>query len=127
MQAAKLMMARGDPMDGMERFIGDGNISRFVDMLRAESDPVRQDMLRRLLIEEENRFGTAVERLTMAERYLRDGETHISRLARSVHEAKNNGHDYSRAQRTLELSLAIQELFQEFRSTLHNGVEKQRP
>jgi hypothetical protein len=113
-------------MDQTERFVTDANISRFVAMLRNEADPGRQKMLRRLLIEEANRFGTMAERLTMAERYSRDGESHISKLAAIVHEMKGNGLDCTRTERTLQLSMMIQELFEEFRSTLLNGIEQRQ-
>jgi hypothetical protein len=45
-------------MSDVERFITDGNISRFVGMLRGETNPSRLDTLRRLLIAEENRYAT---------------------------------------------------------------------
>jgi hypothetical protein len=44
-------------MDQVDRFICEDNISRFVDQLRREINPARQETLKDLLIEEENRFG----------------------------------------------------------------------
>jgi hypothetical protein len=114
-------------MDEMERFIGDGNIARFVDMLRAEADPARRETLKRLLIEEINRFGSLTERLAVTERHLRDGEAQISKLTGIVREMKGNGLDCTRTERTLEVSMMIRALFEELRSIIFDGIEKRRP
>jgi len=52
-------------VDQIERFISDENIVRFVEQIRTATGPDRQHMLRRLLIEEERRFGATEERLGM--------------------------------------------------------------
>ena len=57
LKGANLHFGRKEaPMDQVDRFLCDGNISRFSDQLRYETNPARQETLKRLLIEEENRF-----------------------------------------------------------------------
>src|SRR6516165_9300499 len=98
-------------MNDVERFITDGNISRFVGMLRDETNPSRRDMLRRLLIAEENRFATTSDCLQAVERHLTDGEAIIERQRRLVAEMKGAGGDIGGAERTLQRYESIQDVF----------------
>ena len=109
-------------MDGLQPFISDQNITRFVAQLRRESNAVRQDTLKRLLIEEEDRFGASVERLHMVERYIADGAAQIARQTRIVSELKSNGGDVAHAELTLQNSRMIQDLFMSFRASISEAV-----
>ena len=60
-------------MADIDRFASDGNISCFADQLRYETVPARQEMLKRLLIEEENLFAATQDRLRMVERKFTEG------------------------------------------------------
>jgi hypothetical protein len=97
-------------MDDIERFVIDGNVSRFVGMLRDETNPSRQDMLRRLLIAEEKRFGRASDCLESLERHLTDGEAIIARQRGLIAEMKGNGGDVGSAERTLQRYESIQDV-----------------
>ena len=112
-------------MDDVERFVIDGNISRFVDRLRIETDPCRQQTLKRLLIAEESRFGATCDRLQMVERYLTEGEERIANQRRLVAAMRNNGGDVSAAHRTLCAFESIQDLFQTVHAAVHEAIERQ--
>ena len=75
-------------MDDFDRWASDGNICLFADQLRWERNPARQETLRRLLIEEEDRFGATQDRLRMVERKLEDGAELIVRQRRRIAEIK---------------------------------------
>jgi hypothetical protein len=105
-------------MDGLARFVSEQNIGRFVEALSRETDPNRQDTLRRLLIEEENRFGLFAERLELAERLLGDGATRIEEQTRVVESLKAQGADPTEAERLLRNFVRVQEIFRSFLSIL---------
>jgi hypothetical protein len=48
-------------MGEVDRFVHDGNILCFADQLRWETNSARQETLKRLLFQEENRFGVSEE------------------------------------------------------------------
>ena len=112
-------------MDEVERYVIDGNISRFVERLRRETNPSRQDMLKRLLIAEEDRLGKAQDRLQTVERHLTDGQALIDDQRRLVAETRNNGGDAGPALRLLRTFESIQDLFQTVHAALHEAIERQ--
>ena len=114
-------------MTEVDRFESDGNISCFADQLRYEKNPARQEMLKRLLIEEESRFGASEGRLRMVERKLTDGAEFIVRQRRLIAEMKTNGGDIGSADRTLRTFEMIQDLFEGFRALMYDRRERLRP
>jgi len=106
-------------MDEVERFVIDGNVSRFVDQLRAETDSFRQETLKRLLMAEINRFGSVADRLQMVERHLTEGEALIAKQRRLVAQLRSNGGDASAAERMLHTIESIQEPFQRLHAAVH--------
>jgi hypothetical protein len=117
---------REAPMNEVDRFICDGNISRFVDQLRRETNPARRETLKRLLIEEEDRFGAAEERLQMVERNLTDGAALIDRQARLVAELKAGGRDAGAAERMLRTFEMTQELFERCHAQISEAKDRLR-
>jgi hypothetical protein len=105
-------------MDAAQRFINARTISLFIDLLRSERDPVGQAVLEKLLVEEEQRFGEAVERLEMVEQHIAVGERLIKRQVDTIVMLKANGQDVSEAQVTLENFRSLQLLFLKYRETL---------
>jgi len=102
----------------VDRVPCDGNIGLFVDGLHWERDPARRERLKRLLIEEEDRFVAREERLGMVERHIERGEAIIARQADLIARLKNNGADVSDAESALRKFEAIQNLF----LTLHYHI-----
>lgn len=62
----------------MERFVHNQNLERYITLLDSEPDEPARDAIRRLLIEEEDRFGVVRERLETA-------EAHIAKLRQRMH------------------------------------------
>ena len=114
-------------MDELERYVIDGNISRFVDRLRAETDPARQKTLRHLLIAEENRFGATLDCLQTVERHLTEGEERIANQKRLIAAMRNNGGDAGVAERLLRVFETTQDLLQERHAAVHEEMERRRP
>jgi hypothetical protein len=101
-------------MDDFDRWASDGNICLFADQLRWETNPARQEAVRRLLIEEEDRFGATQDRLRIVERKLEDGMESIVRQRRRIAEMKSRGADTSSAERMLRNFELTQDLFERF-------------
>ena len=114
-------------MGDMDRWVSDGNISCFADQLRYENIPARQETLKRLLIEEENRFGATEDRLRLVERKITDGAEVIARQRNLIAEIKNNGGDFSGAERMLRTMETVLNLFEGFRVHIHEESERRRP
>ncbi len=114
-------------MGEVDRMESDGNISCFADQLRYETIPARQEKLRRLLIEEESRFGANEDRLRMVERKLADGAELIVKQRRPITEMKSDGGVIGSADRTLRTFEMIQELFERFRALMYDERERLRP
>jgi hypothetical protein len=105
-------------MNERDRFASDGNIACFADQLRWETNPVRRERLKRLLIEEENRFGAMESRLAMVERNLRDGAEILVRQKRLIAEVRGKGGDTGRLESTLQTMEMIQDLFERFGASI---------
>jgi hypothetical protein len=88
-------------MDAIGRFVSDANIARFVDQLRTETTPARQLVLRRLLVEEENRFSATEECLATVDRHISDGAACIVRQTEIVAKLKRNGGECALAEGAL--------------------------
>jgi hypothetical protein len=104
----------------------DGNILCFAGQLRWETNALRQETLKRLLIEEENRFGVTEERFRIAERKLTDGAELITRQKQLIAEMKSRSGDTAIAERTLRNFEMIQELFERFRDRAYDERERRR-
>jgi hypothetical protein len=111
-------------METVDRFGSDGNISCFADQLRWETAPHRREVLKRLLIQEEDRLGATDERLRMVERKLEEGAELIARQRRLIARLQSSGGDARTAERALDTYEMIQDLFENFRAVLHDAKER---
>lgn len=64
----------------MQRFLIEKNVAAFVARFHNEPDPDTRDILRRLLIDEEDKFGYRSEKLEIVERYISDCNSRIAKL-----------------------------------------------
>jgi hypothetical protein len=113
------LFGEGSPlmlMGEVERSLCYGNILCFSDQLRWETNPARQDTLKRLLLREENRFPVSEESFRIAERKLMDGAWLIAREKQLITEIKSGNGDTASAERTLRNLEIIQGLFERLRN-----------
>lgn len=113
-------------MDQIEQFVSDLNISNFVDQLGRERDAKNQSMLKRLLIEEENKFGATAERLNMVDRHIFDAAIRIARQKELVAQLKGKGRDPADAEKTLQTFEMILDLFHSFRSIIVENMNQRK-
>ena len=62
----------------MQKFVHEQNLTHYLMLLETESDPPRREILRRLLVEEEDQYGSLLERLDRAERAIARGEARLT-------------------------------------------------
>jgi hypothetical protein len=106
-----------------DRDKSDQNIALLAAQIRTATETRRQSALKRRLVEEE-RFGGREERLTMVENHLTEGATHVATLRRIIAEKKAAGEDCADTERSLEACLGLQQLFEDFRSTISENTQR---
>lgn len=71
-------------MDKIERFLIDGNVSRLFDRAVNEPSAHQRALLSRMMIEQENKFARASERLGIVDDYIAKCNTWISKQYKFV-------------------------------------------
>jgi hypothetical protein len=101
--------------DNTAQFVFDLNLSRFVDKLRLEHDPDMRETVKRLLIEEENKFGRKRELLIWLERHIGEGRCRIASQNALITKLRANGDDLGLAETVLSNLVETQSLFEQYR------------
>jgi hypothetical protein len=117
----------GEPLSAQQRFMLDENVRRYVVQLEDEPNVKTRDILRRLLIAEEDRYGTQHERLERANTLISEGEDRISRMTSELQRLCDQGGDAARVregERVLANTRNIIAITQEYRRALLDGLER---
>jgi hypothetical protein len=115
---------RADPP--MENFIGEQNISRFVEQFIIAHDPRTRQTLQKLLIEEEKKFGFNSGQLEKIQRRISACKERIDQHERLIHKARANGHDTSAAERVLDNLIELQEFFWCYHQVVLEAINRNR-
>jgi hypothetical protein len=100
--------------DNTAQFVCDLNVKKFAEKLRSERDPDMRTSLKKLLVEEENKFAHSAERLNRILRYIDEGNDRIASQKSLIERLRTNDHDTRLAERTLGNLVDIQRLFEEY-------------
>jgi hypothetical protein len=111
-------------MNETAQFVSDLNIARFLDKLRLEHDPAMRTVLQRLLIEEEDKFGGSVERLSTVQRHIAEGNHRISLQKTLIEKLAANSEDIGSAERTLSNLVEIQRIFEQYRQIILDTIDR---
>lgn len=109
-------------MSDVLKFAHEQNLSRLVDQLRGEADEARRDVLRRLLVEEEARFGGPLGRLDSIAVRLADCASRIEAQTARVAVLAAEGEDTREAARLLRNLEEIQTIFWGRREAIHAAL-----
>jgi hypothetical protein len=101
-------------MDDTAQFVCDLNVARFVEKLWSEHDPHMRVSLKKLLVEEEDKFGRDAERLSNLQRYIAEGSRRITSQKSLIRRLRANGNDSRMAEITLTNLIEIQRLFEHY-------------
>ena len=112
-------------MSNMAQFVSDLNVARFLDKLRVERNPALRASLRRLLLEEEDKLGSK-ERLGRVQHHIAEGRRRITRQKALIERLEAKGHDVKVAEGTLHNLIEIQEIFEQYRRTILDAVDRNR-
>ena len=111
-------------MDELVKFVTEQNINKFTDQLYNETDPQKQEVLRNLLLEEENRFGFYSSQLETTQRHLFEVNSRINRQKQLITKMETNGHDIGQANQLLSLLVEIRTLFDELYVSILNKIDR---
>ena len=90
------------------------NIRMFSEELCDEVVPKRRNRLKRLLIEEENRFGFFSWQFDLAQRHIADFNTLVGKQSALIARMKAEGADITLASKSLKNLLVARDLFVDF-------------
>jgi hypothetical protein len=113
-------------MDEIDSFVNEENIARFSDRLYSERNPEKQHMLRRLLLEEEHRFGLCVSQMEMAQRYIGEGAARIEKQKTLISKMKSDGNNITEENRVLKNLEDIQNLFINFFDCVSAALDRNK-
>jgi hypothetical protein len=86
-----------------------------VDRLQRETDPIRKHALHSLLIEQEDRFGTVVERLDRADAHIAAGHFKLAELQAAMASLRARGANVATAETVLQNLGEILDTFSAYR------------
>lgn len=95
-----------------------------VDQFQRETDPIRKHALRSLLIEQEDRFGTAVERLERADAHIAAGHFKIAEIETAAAALKARGQNVATAERVLANLREIIDTFGSYRELVRKELDR---
>jgi len=100
--------------DNTAEFVCGPQGERFAEKLRSERDLDVRMSLKKLFVEEENKFGRNTERVGNIELHIAEGSRRIALQKSLIERLKANGRDIRLAGITLNNLVDIQRLFQQY-------------
>jgi hypothetical protein len=77
----------------MDTYVARANIRHFCDRLEMETDPTARSLLRRLLVQEEDKLGHNSEALGEIENHIARAKDHVNRQQALVASSERDGHN----------------------------------
>jgi hypothetical protein len=115
---------RSFSVNNLDRFVQDRDITTFIELLHAENDSTKRHTLKKLLIEEENKFGSHSDKLDRVERGIEDSQKRITAQDKIIDRLRANGSDCSAAERVLANFGDLSDLFRGRRQTLLDHLRR---
>jgi hypothetical protein len=110
----------------MHEFVGEQNISHFVDEFQTAHDAHTRHTLKKLLLEEENRFAFNSEQLVRIQQRINECRGRIDLQERLIHKARIKGHNVAAAERVLHNLVELQEIFWSHHQVVLEAVNRSK-
>jgi hypothetical protein len=110
----------------MDKFVARENIRHFRDRLETETDPNTRTLLRRLLVQEEDKLGHNSEALREIEDHIARAKEHVNRQQTLVASIESDGHDAKHALMLLNNYSEILLAYQNQREKISIKLEQSR-
>jgi DNA-binding Lrp family transcriptional regulator len=108
-----------------DRLVRERHLVRIITGFEQEEDPAARDRLRRLLIEEEDRYGSLTQRLELADYLIARGEERVRRAERELRRsAPLLADSIRRRERTLANMRSIVAITKDYRRTLIDALAR---
>jgi len=114
-------------MHSRNMFIQSENLSRMSEQFSQTTNPETRETLRRLLLEEEDRYGYYSEQLDFACQRLSDAKRRANRQKSLIKEMKSNGDDTQEAEKLLYNIQEVSKLFLSFHNRILQSLMRTRP
>lgn len=111
----------------MDEFVGEQNISRFVDEFQTAHDANTRYTLKKLLLEEENKFAFNSEQLVRIQQRINECKARIDLQERLIHKARIKGHNAAATERVLHNLVELQEIFWSHHQVVLEAVNRSKP
>jgi hypothetical protein len=110
----------------MHELVGEQNISRFVDEFQTAHDANTRLTLKKLLLEEENKFAFNSEQLVRIQQRINECKARIDLQERLIHKARIKGHNVAAAERVLDNLVELQEIFWSHHQVVLEAVNRSK-
>jgi hypothetical protein len=102
----------------LERFVHEQNLTRYIDLLESAAYPAEVGQLQKLLIEEEDRFGSLEQRIDQADDLISRGLANLRRQQELVARLHEDGHDTAKAETVMRAMHQMIEVMGRYRRSL---------
>lgn len=114
-------------MDSTRKFAQEENIRNFSERLCAELLPEKRDLLRRLLVEEEDLFGYYSWHSDLVQRHIRECSARVQAQKALIARMQTNNQDTTIANQLLENSVIALEAFRDFSRKVVSALRQNPP
>jgi hypothetical protein len=110
----------------LDRFVARDNTNRFRDQLRFETDPTKRSILRKLLVEEEDKLAADFALLEDVAREIANCQQRIDRQRALVEALERCGRDVTTAEALLSAIMESLILHQDYRQRVATRLDQTR-
>jgi division protein CdvB (Snf7/Vps24/ESCRT-III family) len=100
------------------------NVTLFAGQFVGESDFARRGQLKKLLIEEENKFGLLTEKLEQVLRRLGESSARIASLETILERSRSNGRETGPTEQLLRNMRELHRVYDDYRQTIVDGLNR---
>jgi hypothetical protein len=111
-------------VDTTTSFVQWTNIENFSNKFAVEPNPEKREVLRGLLLEEENKYGHRAKHLDLANSRISEGQRRVAKQRELISTLAARGHDTGKAEQLLHNLVTLLDLFREFRAVVVRGLER---
>jgi hypothetical protein len=111
----------------VERFVHSENIRRFSEIYEREPAQGRQDVLRRMILDEESRYGSQLAQLEVVNERIASNNKRIEQQQDLISHLENSGTNAEQQKRILQNLLELRRLYSDYGRMLLDSLQRCHP